>query len=195
MWADRGGGGRLLSLELSLSNINDHSSLLLSSSLLLVVVVASSACPAAGEHHLVVIRSRMEGGGYARPFLASLGAIRCRRITSKDRPEPVERSTGEGAPKEAPENMVGDLGAGVLGQFHGINKTQTCTFLKTPTSFFSLAKSTGQTILMLVMIYVVGVGVMWVCGDGMSKWDIPMHQLCSVFEVEIAGERDIDVIK
>ena len=64
------------------------------------------------------------------PFLASLGANRWRRITSKDPPAPVEQSTGEGAPKEAPENRVRDLYVRVLGQFHGINTTQTWHLLE-----------------------------------------------------------------
>ena len=65
------------------------------------------------------------------------------------------------------------------------------TFLKTPTSFFSLIKSTGQTILILVMIYALGVRIIWVRGDGMSEWDIPMHQFHSAFDLEIAGDDTI----
>ena len=76
------------------------------------------------------------GGQYTQflhfdgPFLASLGANRWGRITSKDPPAPIERSTVEGAPKDAPENRVGDLYDRVLGQFHGINTTQTWHLLE-----------------------------------------------------------------
>ena len=90
-----------------------------------------------------LLGAEWRGGGYAQqggavhsifaidgPFLASLGANRWGRITSKDPPAPIEPSTVEGAPKDAPENRVGDLYDRVLGQFHGINTTQTWHLLE-----------------------------------------------------------------
>jgi hypothetical protein len=37
------------------------------------------------------------------------------------------------------------------------------------------------------VLYVLGVRSIWVCGDGISEWDILMRQFHSVFELEIAG--------
>jgi hypothetical protein len=56
------------------------------------------------------------------PFLALL--LKWQRITSKERPEPVDQSTREGAQKEALKGAIGDLFVGVLGQFHGIRNGQ-----------------------------------------------------------------------
>ncbi len=56
------------------------------------------------------------------PFLALL--LRWRRVTSKERSEPVEQSTREGAQKEALKGAIGDLFVGVLGQFRGIRNGQ-----------------------------------------------------------------------
>jgi hypothetical protein len=55
-------------------------------------------------------------------FLALL--LRWRHVTSKERPEPVEQSTREGAQKEALKGAIGDLFVRVLGQFHGIRNGQ-----------------------------------------------------------------------
>jgi hypothetical protein len=55
--------------------------------------------------------------------------------------------------------------------------------LTTLTSFSNLAGSTDRTILMLVMMYVLGVGIIWTWGDDISSSDIPMLHFGVFFEV------------
>ncbi len=54
--------------------------------------------------------------------------------------------------------------------------------------FLSFTESTDQTMLILVMMYVLGMGIMWTCRDEMRQWDIPMRWFCSLLEVDVAGD-------
>ena len=136
----------------------------------------------------------MEGGGYARrggavrsmsPFMARFwrrfeqlgGGASPARIPLNPLSDPLGRQRRRKPRKTWLEISTSEY----LASFMASIQLRLGTFLKTPSSFFSLAKSTGRTILILVMIYVLGVRIIWVCGDGMSEWDIPMRQFCSVF--------------
>ena len=58
--------------------------------------------------------------------------------------------------------------------------------LTTLTSFLNLAGSIDQTILMLVMIYILWVGIISTWRDNIPSSDIPMLRFCSIFALMLA---------